>query len=62
MALTEYGKGEPVIELDDSYGKVEPEYLLYPLFVKDAINTIYADRGSAKTLFITLIDLMLTLP
>lgn len=62
LALTEYRKGEPVITLDENYGRVEPEYLLYPLFVKNAINTIYADRGSAKTLFITLIDLMLTLP
>jgi len=62
MSLTELRKGEPIVELGDSYGVVEPEYLLYPLFVKDAINTIYADRGAAKTLFVTLIDLMLTLP
>ena len=62
IALTEYRKGEPVIELTEDYGKVKPEYLLYPLFVKNAINTLYADRSSAKTLFITLIDIMLTLP
>ena len=63
MALTEFRKGEGVIELDDeTYGKREPEYLLYPLFLKNAINTLYADRSSAKTLFITLMDMILTLP
>lgn len=62
MALAKLREGEPVIELDDTYGLVEPEYIMSPLFVKDAINTIYAEKGSAKTLFITLIDMMLTLP
>lgn len=55
-------KGEPLIWLNEDYGKTKPEYLLPPLFVKNAANIIYADRSSAKTLFMTLIGLTLTLP
>jgi hypothetical protein len=55
-------EGEPVVWLNDEYGKSPPEYLLPPLFVKGASNIIYADRSSAKTLFVTTIDLALSLP
>jgi len=54
--------GEPLVWLNEDYGKTPPEYLLYPLFVKDAANIIYADRSSAKSLFVTMIDLALMLP
>jgi len=60
--LTHIRSGEPVIWLDSEVGNTRPEYLLYPLFVKNAPNIIYADRSSAKSLFITLIDIALTLP
>jgi len=55
-------EGEPLVWLNDDYGKTPPEYLLHPLFVKDAANIIYADRSSGKTLLITLLDLVLMLP
>jgi len=55
-------EGEPVVWLDEKYGKKPPAYLLPPFFIKNAANIIYADRSSAKTLFITLIDLALSLP
>ncbi len=62
LSLSKLREGEPIVELNGTLALTEPEYLMYPLFVKDAINTIYADRGSAKTLFVTLIDLMMSLP
>lgn len=55
-------KGEPVIMLTAELGKTKPEYLLPPLFVKNAANIIYADRSSAKSLFMTLVDIALSLP
>ncbi len=53
---------EPVVILNDEYGKKRPEFLLPPLFVKNAANIIYADRSSAKSLFVILVDLILSLP
>lgn len=55
-------EGENVIWLSEDYGKSRPSYILPPLFVKDAPNIVYADRSSAKSLFITMVDLALTLP
>lgn len=54
-------EGEPVVWLDASYGKVKPSFLVPPLFVENAANIVYADKGSAKSLFITLVDICLTL-
>jgi len=55
-------QGEQIIMLDASFGKSPPAYLLSPLFVKNAANIIYADKSSAKSLFMTLIDITLSLP
>lgn len=59
--LAELRKGEPVIMLTEEYGKTRPEYLLEPLFIKNSPNIIYADQSSAKSLFMTLINIVLTL-
>ena len=53
---------DPIIILNQDYGKKRPEFLLPPLFVKDAANIIYADRSSAKSLFVILVDIILSLP
>lgn len=55
-------QGEELVYLNEDFGKVAPEYLLYPLFIDNAPNIIYADRSSAKTLFIIMLCLMLNLP
>ena len=55
-------RGEEVIMLDSEIGSNRPEFLLFPLFIKGAPNIIYADRSSGKSLFLTLIDIILTLP
>jgi len=47
--------------LDNKVGSKRPEYLIYPLFVQNNANVIYADRSSAKSLFMMLITLMLQL-
>ena len=60
--LTKIREGENVVWLDNSYGIEKPQYLLAPLFVKHAPNIIYADRSSAKSLTMTLFDILLTLP
>jgi len=55
-------QGESVISLNEDFGKERPSYILPPLFVKDAPNIIYAERSSAKSLFLVMIDLALSLP
>ena len=60
--LAHLRKGEPILWLDAERGNKRPEYILEPLFVKHAANIIYADKSSAKSLFITLIDIILMLP
>lgn len=60
LTMQHLREGEPVVWLNEDFGKTKPEYLLYPLFVKDAPNIIYADRSSAKSLFITTIAVGLT--
>jgi len=60
--MSDIRQGESVVMLDSEVGKERPEYLLYPLLVKNAPNIIYADKSSAKSLFVTLIDIILTLP
>lgn len=52
-------KGDPVIMLDESYGKKTPDYLLSPLLVSNVPNIIYADRGSLKTKIALLFCLIL---
>jgi len=59
-AIREIRKGEPLTILDETYGLTRPEYLLHPLFVKNAVNIIYADKSSAKSLLAILISLGLT--
>jgi len=60
--LTHLRKGESIVLLDSELGSKRPEYLLPPLFVKNAVNIIYADKSSAKSLFMILVALGLTLP
>jgi predicted transcriptional regulator len=60
--LYEIRKGEEVIWLTNDYGKQAPEYLLKPLFIKNSPNIIYADQSSAKSLFMTMLDIILALP
>lgn len=60
--LYEIRKGEDVVWLTTEYGKQSPEYLLHPLFIKGSPNIIYADQSSAKSLFMTMLDIVLTLP
>jgi hypothetical protein len=60
--LSKIRQGESVMWLDGSQGVSRPEYLLPPLFVKNTPNVIYADRSSAKSLFMTLTGIILTLP
>ena len=60
--LYEIRKGEDVVWLTTEYGKQAPEYLLHPLFIKGSPNIIYADQSSAKSLFMTMLDIVLTLP
>lgn len=62
MCLNDIRKGEEVIFLDESYGSKPPEYLIKPLFVKNAANIIYADRSSAKSLLMIMFDVAMTLP
>lgn len=62
MVVRDIRKSDPVIYLDGEYGNEPPEYLIYPLLLKDAPNIFYAERSSAKTLFANLLSIVLTLP
>ena len=62
LAVNNIRQSNPSIILDGSYGRESPEYLLYPLFVKDTPTILYAERSSAKTLFANLICITLILP
>lgn len=62
LVLADIRKGEDVVWLTNEYGKKAPEYLLHPLFIKNSPNIIYADQSSAKSLFMTMLDIVLTLP
>lgn len=53
---------EPLVMLNSDYGQKRPEYVLYPLFVKNSPNVIFAERGSAKSQFMTLVDIVLSVP
>jgi len=53
--------GEPLVVLNNEIGSKKPEFLIENLFVKNNANIIYADRSSAKSLFMILIDIILTL-
>jgi hypothetical protein len=62
LVLAEIRRGEEVIWLTSDYGKQAPEYLLKPMFIKNSPNIIYADQSSAKSLFMTLLDIVLQIP
>jgi hypothetical protein len=59
--LSRIREGEPVVMLDANIGAKQPEFLVYPMFVKNNANIIYGDRSSAKSLFVLMITLMMTL-
>lgn len=61
QCLNRIRNGESIITLDNEIGAKQPEFLIAPLFVKNNANIIYADRSSAKSLFMTFIDILLTL-
>jgi hypothetical protein len=60
--LTAIRQGNEVEILNPMVDVKKPEYLLYPLFIKNAPNIIYADRSSGKSLFLTMIDILLSFP
>jgi hypothetical protein len=60
QCLSRIRNGENVITLDHNVGGVKPEYLIHPLFVKNNANIIYAERSSAKSLFMNFIAILLT--
>ncbi len=60
--LTAIRQGNEVEILNPMVDVKRPEYLLYPLFIKNAPNIIYADRSSGKSLFLTMIDILLSFP
>lgn len=62
LTINELRKGEQSVEIGVTQDYKEPEYILYPYIIKDNINTFYADRSSAKTLFATLLNVVLSLP
>jgi hypothetical protein len=61
ICLSKIRDGEQIVWLNDSVGFNRPEYLVHPLFIKNNPNIIYADRSSAKSLFMNLISIMLSL-
>jgi hypothetical protein len=61
QSLIRIRTGEEVIFLDNLHEIKRPEYLIHPLFVKNVPNIIYGDRGSAKSLFMSFVDLLLYL-
>ena len=62
MVVRDIRKTNKLVILDGSYGKEPPGYLIHPLLVKGAPNIFYADRSSAKTLFASLLGIILTIP
>lgn len=61
-ALNNIRHGNDVVMLDSEIGSQRPEYLLQPMFIKNAPSIVYADRSSGKSLFLIMIDLILSLP
>lgn len=61
LTINNVRKGEPLKWLSEE-GANRPEYILPPLFPKNSASIVYADKSSAKSLFMTLIDITLTLP
>jgi hypothetical protein len=59
--LSRIRNGEQVVMLDSKIGAVKPEFLVFPIMVSNNVNIIYADRSSAKSLFIMWISLLLNL-
>jgi hypothetical protein len=61
QCLSRIRNGEPLVILNNEVCSAKPEYLFYPLFVKNNANIIFADRSSAKSLFMTFVAILLTL-
>ena len=61
QCLAKIRNSEPIIFLTAEYGKTQPKYLIAPLFIENNVNIIYAERSSAKSLFMTFIDIMLSM-
>ena len=59
--LAKIREGEPIVYLGNDLDIQRPEHLVEPLFVKNNVNIVYADRSSAKSLFMTFIDVILSL-
>jgi len=55
--LTEYRRGEPIIQIGNLPRRTTPRYRLKPLILEGQINAIYAHGGSGKTLLSDLIAL-----
>jgi len=62
ITLRQLRKGEPVEMLTADYKDKAPEYLLFPMLVKNSPTILYAERSSAKSLFAILLSIILTLP
>jgi hypothetical protein len=58
QCLSRIRNGESVVYISDQRVIDKPKYLIEPLFVENNVNIIYGDRSSAKSLFMTFIDLM----
>ena len=61
QSLLRIREGEQVIFLGNSEDIKKPEFLVAPLFVKNNANIIYADRSSAKSIYMSFISILLTL-
>jgi hypothetical protein len=59
--LSRIRDGEQVVMLNSEIGAKRPEFLVFPMFVKNNANIIYGDRSSAKSLFIMLVTIMATM-
>jgi hypothetical protein len=60
QSLSRIRNGEQVIVLDGKSNLSKPEYLVYPLAIKNNANIFYADRSSAKSLFMMFLDILLS--
>jgi hypothetical protein len=61
QCLSRIREGDPIVYLGDREKVEKPQYLIDPLFPKNMPSIIYAERSSAKSLFLALIDILLTL-
>jgi len=61
-AIREIRKGEPVIELNTAGEIKPPEYLLYPLIVKNYPNVIFGDPSASKSTLAVILAQVVMLP